>query len=194
MIVAQASKDDLLAAVRKMARSDDEAESCAEVIGLLFDFVADNSIAARAADFAPLTLAAGYSATYWANAVLAWGDRLLVINPDFRRSTGFYGEGLRFAISVAHERIRALGGDFADVELALVRFPTHKDRPRSIELTVPKIELFSYDHLVKMTQETLSIWDQVCEERSDVERRKAANDDAGPLFAQLKAKGDGTAG
>lgn len=194
MIVAQAPKADLLASVRKAARTPDEADSNAEVIEILYDFLAENEITARAAEFAPLTLAAGYSATYWANAVLSWGDRLLVINPDFRRSSGFYGDGLRFAISTAHERIRMLGSDYAEIELALLRFPTHKDAPRSIDLTVPTVELFSYDQLTSMTVETLSIWDQVCEERADLDRRKAANDDAGPLFAGLKAKGDGTGG
>lgn len=126
MIVASPSKDELLAIVRKASGNVDEADSNAEVVGLLFDFIRSNDIKVTEADFAPLTLAPGYSATYWANAILSWGDRLLVVNTDFRRSTGYSALGRQFAISVANERIRKLGAEYAEIELGLIRFPAPK--------------------------------------------------------------------
>lgn len=193
MIVESPSKDALLSAVRKVSGSDDEGDSNAEVVGLLYDFIRENEIVVVEEEFAPLRLAPGYSATYWANAVLRWGDRLLVVNTDFRRSTGYSALGQRFSTSVAHERIRKLGADYAEIELGFIRFPAPKDRPRSIELVVPQVELISYEELAAKTEETLSIWDQVCSEKSQTVRDKAANDDMGPLFGQ-RAKGDGTTG
>ncbi|USQ96515.1 hypothetical protein [Caulobacter sp. RL271] len=173
----------LLAAVRADSRSDVEADANIEVIELIMDFRINEKITATAEDFAPLKLAPGYSATYWTNAILRWGDRLLVVNTDFRRGAGYSPLGRRFSISVAHQRIRMMGGDYAELELGLLTFPGRKHQPRSIQLSVPQVELFSYEELVEMTGETLAIWDQVCEEKAASSRRRAANDD-GPLFSE----------
>jgi len=184
--ITSPSTAQLLAAVRSEARSDAEADANAEVIELIMDFRVSESITSIAEEFAPLKLAPGYSASYWTNAILRWGERLLVINTDFRRGAGYSPLGRRFSISVAHQRIRMMGGDYADLELGLLTFPGRKNQPRSIKLAVPDVELYSYDELVKMTGETLSIWDTVCQEKAESNRKRAANDD-GPLFSgQLK--------
>lgn len=181
MVVESPSKEKLLAAVRAASKPGDEAEANVEVVGLIYDFVRKEGITGIAEEFAPLKLAPGYSASYWTNAILRWRERLLVVNKDFRRSTGYSPEGRRFAISVAHQRIRMMGGDLSEVELGILNFPTHRKRPRSIKLIVPKVELFTFDQLAEMTARTLAIWDAICNEKALEERAKAANDD-GPLF------------
>ncbi len=181
MIVDSPSKEVLLEAVRAASKAGDEADANVEVIGLIHDFIRKEGITAIAEDFAPLKLAPGYSASYWTNAILRWGERLLVVNTDFRRGAGYSPEGRRFSISVAHQRIRMMGGDFAGIELGILNFPTHRNRPRSIKLAVPEVELFTFDQLTEMTAQTLSIWEAVCNEKAKEERAKAANDD-GPLF------------
>lgn len=190
LLVASPSKDQLLASVRGMSKTTDEADANAEVTELLFDFIRGNDILVRAEEFAPLRLAPGYSASYWANAILRWGDRLLVINTDFRRGTGLSALGQRFSTSVAHERIRKLGAEYSEIELGLIRFPTPKNAPRTIDLSIPEVELFNYEELTSMAVETLNIWDAVCSEKAQAERSEAANDD-GPLFAHIARKGEG---
>lgn len=177
------SRERLLELVRADSRSEAEADTNAEVVGLAFDFMRQEGITASSEEFAPLKLAPGYSAAYWNNAILRWGERLVVINTDFRRGAGYSPEGRRFAISVAHQRIRMMGADFADIELGILSFPAHKNRPRSVRLWVPEVELFTFDQLSEMTAETLDIWDAVCTEKAAADRQQAAaaNDD-GPLF------------
>lgn len=181
--IASPSAAQLLAAVRDEARSDAEARANVEVIELIMDFRVSENITAIAEEFAPLKLAPGYSASYWTNAILRWEDRLLVINTDFRRGAGYSPLGRRFSISVAHQRIRMMGSDYADLELGLLTFPGRKDQPRSIRLSVPEVELYSYAELTEMTAETLSIWDAVCQEKAEQTRKRVANDD-GPLFEE----------
>ena len=189
MIVEAPSKEVLLNQVRDASRSNDEADSNAEIIELIYDFIRERKISVEAFDFPALKLAGDYGVTFWANAVFRDGDRLFVIIPDFRRSNGFNTAALRFAMSAANERIRKMAVEFAEVEFALMRFPAPKNRPRSIILEFPPAtDLFSYEELRTMTEATVSIWREVCEERLVDLRKKAANDDE-TLFGWAARKG-----
>ncbi|MGV3579474.1 hypothetical protein [Brevundimonas sp.] len=76
------------------------------------------------------------------------------------------------------------------IDPAIVRFPQPKNQSRRVKLTTMPLDLllFSYDELVAMTEETLSIWDQVCSENLEAARRKVANDDL-PLFRRARTSG-----
>lgn len=191
MTVSGPSCEALVANVRRDSTTDVEADANAEVISLFYNFIHKNGIEVVEEHFAPLKLAGDYSVSYWLNAILRWDDRLLVINTDFRRSTGYSKLARRFAFSAANERVRKLGVDYASIELGLLRFPADKEGVRSVDLVTDKgIEMFSYEELATMTEETLSIWHQVVEERARGARREAANDDD-TLFGWAKTRGGG---
>lgn len=190
MMVSGPSRETLVANVRRDSTTDVEGDANAEVIGLFYDFIHKNGIEVVEEHFAPLKLAGDYSVSYWLNAILRWDDRLLVINTDFRRSTGYSKLARRFAFSAANERVRKLGADYASIELGLLRFPADKEGVRSVDLvTDTGIAMFSYEELATMTEETLSIWHQVVEERARGARHEAANDDT--LFGWARKRGDG---
>lgn len=185
MELTDSSRDQVLAAVRKACRPP-EVESNEEVSGLLYDWVREGGYTVMEHDFGRLTLAAGYSVRYWANAILRQGERLLALNTDFRRATaGYSPAGQHFAFSAMAQGIREQGADFSDIHLAMLRFPQPKHGPRSVKLIAlsPEAVLFSYDELVSMTEETLTIWELVCAENTAEARRRAANDDL-PLFGR----------
>lgn len=177
-------RDELIASLRKDCRSADEFASNEEVTGLLYDWIRAKGFTVLRYDFGRLTLAAGHSVCFWTDAILNDGEQLLVLHPDFRRTTaGYTARGLRFAFSAMHHHICGRGADFADINPAIIRFPQSKNKPRRVRLVgMPlDLELYSYDELVAMTEETLSIWGQVCSENVEEARRRAANDDL-PLF------------
>lgn len=175
---------ELIASLRRDCCSADEFASNEEVTGLLYDWIRAGGFSVVQYDFGRLTLAAGHTVCFWTDAILSEGDRLLVLHPDFRRATaGYTARGLRFAFSAMHHHICGRGADFSDIDPAIIRFPQPKNQPRKVRLiSMPTdLELFSYDELVAMTEETLSIWQQVCSENLEEARRRAANDDL-PLF------------
>ena len=189
--LADSPRDELIASRRKDCRSADEFASNEEVTGLLYDWIRAKGFSVVHYEFGRLTLAAGHSVCFWTDAILSDGENLLVLHPDFRRATaGYTARGLRFAFSAMHHHIRGRGADFVDIDPAIIRFPQPKNRARGVRLiSMPTdLELFSYDELVAMTEETLSIWGQVCSENVEEARRKVANDDL-PLFRKAKASG-----
>ncbi len=193
MMVGGPSRDTLVANVRRDSMTEVEADANAEVIGLFYDFIHMNGIEVIEEHFAPLKLAGDYSVSYWLDAILRWGDRLLVINTDFRRQSAGYSKlARRFAFSAANERVRKLGVDYASIDLGLLRFPADKEGVRSVDLvTDTGIEMFSYEELATMTEETLVIWHQVVEERAKSARHGAANDDDDTLFGWVRKRSDG---
>lgn len=183
--LADSPRKELIASLRRDCRSADEFASNEEVTGLLYDWIRAQGFRVVHYDFGRLTLAAGHSVCFWTDAILNDGEQLLVLHPDFRRATaGYTARGMRFAFSAMHHHIRGRGADFTDIDPAIIRFPQPKNRTRRVRLiNMPTdLELFSYDELVAMTEETLSIWNQVCAEKFAEARRKAANDDL-PLFS-----------
>ncbi|MBN9319972.1 MAG: hypothetical protein J0I28_09830 [Caulobacterales bacterium] len=195
MIVAAPSKEVLLEQVRSASRNSDEADSNAEVIELTYDFVREQSISVEAYEFGALRLSAQYGVTFWANAIFRKGDKLFVIIPDFRRGRGFNQAAVKFIISAAHERISKMAKEFADIEFAVLSFPARKDHPRTIRLEfISQSDLFSYEQLRGMTEEALSIWEEVCDERLAEQRKKAANDDDGLFGWASQQAGSGKPG
>lgn len=178
MMVDTPSKDTLIQQVRAAARNVNEADSNAEVIDLTYDLVRDRGIVVEAYEFGALKLSAQYGVTFWSNAIFREDNKLFVIIPDFRRGKGFNQSALKFVVSAAHERIRKMGVEFADIEFAILSFPAHKNRPRTIKLEpISMVDLFSYEQLREMTEATLAIWRDVCDQRLTEQRKKAANDD-----------------
>ena len=193
MIVEAPSKEVLLQQVRTVAQNVKESDSNAEIIELTYDFIRERKITVEAYDFAALKLSGQYGVTFWANAIFREGDKLFVIIPDFRRGKGFNASALKFVISAAHERIRKMASEFAEIEFAILSFPAHKNRPRSIKLEFLSVpELFSYEELRVMTEVTLAIWRTVCEERLAEQRKTAANDDDNLFGWASRQKGSGT--
>lgn len=180
---ADMSREQLLRLIARASASDVEASANCEVSGLLYDWVRDGGVNVFSEDFGRLSLAPSYSVCFWMNAIFQYRGRPLAINPDFRRSSGYSPAARRFAFSAMHQRIRMLGGDFADVELAIMRFPGQPKAPRGLKLiTAAGVDLLPYDLLAEKTQATLRLWDQVCDERH-AEARSAAANDSLPLFA-----------
>lgn len=189
MTVEDMEREKLLSLVTKSCGSDVEIAANCEVSGLIYDWVRAGNVEVFSEDFGRLVLASGYSVTFWMNAIFREGDRLMVINPDFRRSTGYSPAGRLFAFSAMHERIRSLGGDYADLDLILMTFPADREGKRHIRLrSAAELELLPYETLVAKTEQTLLLWDQVCEERAAKAQGEAAND-PGPLFRDKSASG-----
>lgn len=193
MLVGGVTREQLIENVDKDSQSVAEADANTEVAGLLYDFIHDNNIQVIEQRFAPLKLSQDYAATYWTDAVLVWGDRVIVINTDFRRSAGYSADAQRFAFSVANERVRKFSSEFADIELGLLNFATNKAGDRTVSLiTDARVELLSYETLREVSEDTLRVWRQVIDERARDTRTDAANDDKSgdTLFTWANSQGE----
>jgi len=159
-------------ALKRRCRTDDELINNRRVARGLFEFSRSGRVKGRRHDFFPLQLGAGQKVTYWLPMILAVEDRPHAVFIEPRRSRGLTKEGRRFAFSMMHERIRAADEDFANIDLAIVRFSEGDGERRPVRLfTDEGVDLYRLDELETMVAATYTIWHDVCAEREREARR-----------------------
>jgi hypothetical protein len=158
----------------RRAKKDSEESANLRVAEGLFNYVDQKRITGRRHDIFPLPLGVGAKVVFWTPVVLLIDDRPLLPFFDPRRTKSLTRIGHRFVFSVQHERVRAADPDFAEVSLGVVQFSLSEKGPRTpIVHTDAGIELFTFEQLDVMVQDTYAVWREVCEEREAAARRRA---------------------
>ena len=81
--------------------------------------------------------------------------------------------GRRFVFSMMHEQIRVPNPDYAEIGLCICHFATAANNERSAALSFDRgVELFSFDQMQDMLDETYAIWAEVREGRIAETRRR----------------------
>lgn len=168
-------------AVRRRCRTLDEENANVAVAQGLYDYATVHGVAGRRHDIFPLNIGVSEKLTYWSQAVVAVGGRPVVPFIDPRRATKkLTAAARRFVFSVMHERCLA-DPDLSEVDLCIVQFASSDDGSRTPTLHFPDgMELFDFDALDAMVQETYALWNEVLEERDDATRRGTGT--SGPLI------------
>lgn len=162
--------------LRKRCRTKTEFEHNKRVAKGLHEFVTSAQIKGRKYEFFPLAMSVGRKVKFWLPMIVGINDEPYAIFIEPRRSKGLTAEGRRFAFSMMHERIRAEGGDFADVGLAIIRFSDPEEDCRAVKLyTDEGIDLYSFDDLEKMVASTYDMWREVLDERVAETRRRSTS-------------------
>jgi len=130
-------------------------------------FVAENKLEGERHDFLPLHLGAAGKVTYWLPMVVVIDGRPTVpfVNP--RVGASLDPVSRRFVFSVMKERIRELGGDYADVRLAILEF--EKVMTHGVHKVLPYyddgVDLYSFEDLEKMVKRVYETYAQVIIDR-----------------------------
>lgn len=113
-----------------------------------------------------------HSVAYWNNFYSVYGERVHFFHFDPRRTHPLTLEARRFALSMMHQRLRVEDPDFAEAELAVVRFGERTNGERFVRLyTATDVELFNYDQLTAMVDTTYNLWIRELQRRQDDARR-----------------------
>lgn len=147
----------------------------------LYNYCEEFQIAGRSIDlFQPLD-AGPDRVTFWHNSVIKIEDRVVVPMFDPRqRASGLTPLGRRVAFSFMNERIRQGFSDYQNVSLAIFQFAraAEDDGPRKPRVHFDAgVELFTYQELDSMVDETYQIWNEICADRIEETRRRATGTD-----------------
>jgi hypothetical protein len=164
----------IAAAIQKMATSESEAKFNLAVAKSLYDYALEKKIRSYRKPVGAWQVGYGQSISYWWNLYTVLEDQPCFIFADPRISNALTRDGRRFALSLMHERIRVPDPDFAGARLVVAQFGKGVGGARSVRLfDAAEVELFSFDQLNEMIDETYRIWIEVLHERAGEERRKA---------------------
>ena len=179
--VARAPWPVIEAAIRRRSRSADEESANVAVAKALYDYATLHSFAGRRRDIFPLSIGVSEKLVYWSQAVVAVAGRPVVPFIDPRRATKrLTVTARRFVFSVMHERCLA-DPDLNDVDHCIIQFASSDDGSRSPTLFFANgVELYDFDALDGMVQETYALWNEVLEERDAATRRGTGT--SGPLI------------
>ena len=183
-MVPRAPWSQIAAEIAKRARNDDEEMANIAVAEALYAFANDHKVVGMRQNFFPLAVGLSGKVSYWVQAVIAVDGRSLVPFIDPRRAKRLTKEGLRFAFSVMHERIRAADPDFADVELGIIQLGAQVQGKTVVRIpklhTASDFKLFDFDEIDDMVRETYDMWYSILAER-EAEARGKGTGTVGPL-------------
>lgn len=140
----------------------------------------EQNIAASQIDASSLRLAPGQSYSFWMPLLLESNGRFFVTYPEPRRKGHLTPLGMQVAMSVQHERFRALGSDLAEIGLQVWRYANTDDR-RIIVYTDEGVELIPYAALEAETTDIYNMLARLLAERED-ELKRSAYGRRGPLI------------
>jgi hypothetical protein len=162
--------------LKNKSRTPEEYKFNFNVAKLLYDFGVQKEIRSFTRLNAPWSVGGGQYAKYWWDVYSLYQDRPSYFFVDPRLSAPLTRGGIRFALSVMHERLRVLDPDFGDARLIVCQFPKGNDGGRTLKLFEHSdFELFSIDELDAMVIETYSIWAEVLQGREERARRTGTN-------------------
>lgn len=92
---------------------------------------------------------------------------------DHRRGKGYSVHGRQFAFSMMHEQARVAFPELASAKLVIVQFPALPNLGRQIRLFDDTgIELFSFEQLSQMINDTYAIWGDILREKAESQREE----------------------
>jgi hypothetical protein len=166
--------DKISAAIARAASHEDEAKFNLAVAKSLYDYAVANHVRSFRKPISAWPVGYGQSVSYWWNLYTVLEDQPCFIFADPRISNPLTREGRKFVLSLMHERIRVPDPDFAKSRLVIAQFGKGEGGIRTIRLfDSAEVELFNFDQLNEMIDETYKIWIEVLNERADEERKKA---------------------
>ena len=162
------------AAIAKASNHESEAKFNLAVAKSLYDYAVTHGVRSYRKPISAWPVGYNQSVSYWWNLYTVLEDRPCFVFADPRLSNPFTRDGRRFALSLMHERIRVPDPDFAESRLAIVQFGKGEGGARSIRMfDAADVELFSFDQLNEMIDETYKIWIEVLQERADDDKKRA---------------------
>jgi hypothetical protein len=162
----------IAADIERRANTDDERKFNLAVAEALYDFGVEQKIRSYRKPIAPWAVGYGQSVTYWWNLYTVIGKQPCFLFVDPRISNPLTRLARKFALSMMHERIRVPDPDFANAKLLVAQFGKASEGKRVIKL-FEESELFTFDELNEMIDETYRLWIEILEERVDEARKKS---------------------
>lgn len=177
-------------AISKAAKHDDEAKFNLAVAKSLHGYAIANSVRSYRKPISAWPVGYSQSVSYWWNLYSVLEDRPCFIFADPRISNPLRREGRRFVLSLMHERIRVTDPDFAQARLVIAQFGKGESNSRTIRVfDEAQVDLFSFDQLNEMIDETYRIWIEVLQEREDQARRKPTGTKSDGLLVRTSRSG-----
>jgi hypothetical protein len=139
----------------------------------LHDFARNEDVRSYRKQIAPWPVGYGQSVTYWWNLYTVIDEEPCFIFVDPRVSHPLTRVARKFVLSMMNERIRVPDPDFAAARLRVVQFTRLDSGKRVIRLFDEHHDLFTFDELNAMIEETYRLWIEILAERSE-ELRSAA--------------------
>lgn len=162
--------------LRRLCCSHKELEHNKRVAKGLHEFAISKGIVGRTQEFPPLAMDARWRVTYWLPFILNIEERPTAVFVDPRRNMGLSTKGRRFVFSMMQEGIRSAYEDYADVDLAVIRFSDPDGNRRIVKFYAGEgIEFYSREELEKMIASTYAIWIEVLEGRQQDARRQSGS-------------------
>ena len=140
----------------------------------------ERGITASPIDASPLRLAPGQSYSFWMPLLLEADGRFFVTYTEPRRKGHLTPLGMQVAMSVQHERFRALGSDLAEISLEIWRYANDNTR-RVIVYSDENLDLIPYAALEAETTDVYNILARLLAEREN-DLKKASYGRRGPLI------------
>lgn len=167
--------------ISRESRGADERLANVGVGKALYDLATARNISGRRHDIFPLNVGVSEKISYWLPAVIALDDRPVVPFIDPRRERKWLTNAARrFVFSVMRERF-IVDPDLDGIRPCIVQFDTSDDGMRTPILQFSDgIEMFEFNRLDAMVQETYAIWNEILEERDQATRRGTGT--TGPLL------------
>jgi hypothetical protein len=163
----------IAAAIIKAATHEAEATFNLAVAKSLYDYAVKRRVRSYRRPISAWPVGYGQSVAYWWNLYTVLDERPTFIFADPRISNPLTRDGRRFVLSLMHERIRVPDPDFAESRLLIAQFAKGEEGSRVIRLfDAEDGDLFSFDDLNEMIDETYRIWIEVLRERDEEEKRR----------------------
>lgn len=154
--------------IGKRATSENERKFNLAVAAALYDFGVKRRVLSYDKSIAPWSVGYGQSVAYWWNLYTVIERRPSFIFVDPRISAPLTREGRKFVLSIMNERIRVPDPDFVNAGLLVVQFGKKGEGQRFVRLhEAVDSDLFGFDELNEMIDETYRLWIQVLKERAD---------------------------
>lgn len=159
--------------VKKLATTDTEEHFNLAVAEALYDFGVSEGILSYRKAIAPWAVGYGQSVTYWWNLYTIVDGRPCFLFVDPRLSNPLTQSARLFSLSIMHERIRVPDPDFNDARLLIVQFGKGEKGKRVVRLFDDSdVDLYSFDQLNEMIDETYQLWLQVLSEREEDAKKR----------------------
>lgn len=152
--------------IKKKAASDKEAQFNLAVAEALYDFGTANDAKSFRNPISSWNVGYGQVVRYWWNLYTVLHEQPWFLFVDPRLTAPLTKLARRFVFSLMHERIRSADPDFAGAQLVVAQFDKAEKGKRSIRLYhAEDVELFTFDQLNEMIDETYKLWIEVLQER-----------------------------
>jgi len=157
----------------KRAASDPEKKFNLAVAEALYDFGVQRQVMSYGKPIPPWNVGYGQSVAYWWNLYTVIDRQPCFIFIDPRVSAPLTRDGRKFVLSLMNERIRVSDPDFAEARLLVIQFGKSGEERRYVRVhEAIDSDLFSFDELNEMIDETYRIWIEILAERADEVRRR----------------------